>query len=84
MIDAAHWFSKHYLLGIWKEPNYIHLISTADYVAATKAAILSPTASGIYHLGDEGVAYAPTMGDADVDDPYSRMGFRESVAAHRL
>lgn len=55
MIDAAHWFSKHYLLGIWKEPNYIHLISTADYVAATKAAILSPTASGIYHLGDEGV-----------------------------
>lgn len=55
MIDAAHWFSKYYLLGIWKEPNYIHLISTADYVAATKAAILSPTASGIYHLGDEGV-----------------------------
>ena len=55
MIDAAHWFSKYYLLGIWKEPNYIHLISTEDYVAATKAAILSPTASGIYHLGDEGV-----------------------------
>jgi len=55
MIDAAHWFSRHYLLGIWKEPNYIHLISTEDYVAATKAAILSPTASGIYHLGDEGV-----------------------------
>lgn len=55
MIDAAHWFSRHYLLGIWKEPNYIHLISTEDYVAATKAAILSPTASGIYHLGDEGI-----------------------------
>jgi nucleoside-diphosphate-sugar epimerase len=55
MIDAAHWFSRHCLLGIWKEPNYIHLISKDDYVAATKAAILSPTASGIYHLGDEGV-----------------------------
>lgn len=55
MIDAAHWFSRHCLLGIWKEPNYIHLISKDDYVAATKAAILFPTASGIYHLGDEGV-----------------------------
>ena len=30
------------------------------------------------------MADTPTMGDADVDDPYSRMGFRESVTAHRL
>ena len=55
MIDAAHWFSKHWLLGIWKQPNYIHLISTEDYVAATKAAIFSETASGIYHVGDDGI-----------------------------
>lgn len=55
MIDAAHWFSRHWLLGIWKEPNCIHLISKDDYVAATKAAILSSTASGIYHIGDDGV-----------------------------
>ncbi|MFA6745713.1 MAG: NAD(P)-dependent oxidoreductase, partial [Bacteroides graminisolvens] len=27
MIDVAEWFSRHYLLGIWKEPTYIHLIS---------------------------------------------------------
>lgn len=55
MIDAAHWFSRHWLLGIWKEPNSIHLISKDDYVAATKAAIFSSTASGIYHIGDDGV-----------------------------
>ena len=55
MIDAAHWFSRHYLLGIWKEPNHIHLISKDDYVDATKAAIFSPTATGIYHIGDDGV-----------------------------
>ncbi|MCK9156488.1 MAG: NAD(P)-dependent oxidoreductase [Paludibacteraceae bacterium] len=55
MIDAARMFSKYALLGIWKEPNYIHLISTDDYVAATKAAILNPKANGFYPIGDDGV-----------------------------
>ncbi len=53
MIDAAHWFAAHRLLGVWREPTWIHLISTADYLSATKAAILKPGIDGIYHIGDD-------------------------------
>jgi nucleoside-diphosphate-sugar epimerase len=55
MIDTAEWFGKHYLLGIWKKPTYIHLISKADFLSATTAAINSQEAQGIYHIGDEGI-----------------------------
>jgi len=54
MVEAAHWLAKRRLLGIWKEPTEIHLISREDFCAAATAAILSPGAWGIYHLGDEG------------------------------
>jgi len=55
MIDAAEWFGKHYLLGIWKKPTCIHLISKDDFLAATTAAIDNKNAKGIYHIGDEGI-----------------------------
>lgn len=55
MIDAAQWFARHYLLGIWKKPNYIHLISKNDFVDATIAACINPGVKGIYHIGDEGI-----------------------------
>ena len=55
MIDAARWASKHHLLGIWKKPTSIHLISTIDFLNATKNAILNNHVSGVYHLGDEGM-----------------------------
>jgi len=55
MIDTAEWFGRHYLLGIWKKPTYIHLISKDDFLAATVAAIDKENANGIYHIGDEGV-----------------------------
>lgn len=55
MIDAAQWFAKHWLLGVWKKTTYIHLISKDDFVDATIAAILKPDIKGIYHIGDEGV-----------------------------
>jgi len=55
MIDTAEWFGKHHILGIWKKPTYIHLISKDDFLAATTAAIDKEDASGIYHIGDEGV-----------------------------
>jgi nucleoside-diphosphate-sugar epimerase len=55
MIDTAEWFGKHYLLGIWKKPTYIHLISKADFLASAVAAIDNENANGIYHIGDEGV-----------------------------
>lgn len=55
MIDAAQWFARHWLLGVWRKPTYIHLISKTDFADATIAAIVKPNVRGIYHIGDEGV-----------------------------
>jgi nucleoside-diphosphate-sugar epimerase len=54
MIDAARWLAKRRLLGVWKEPTQIHLISKEDFCAACAAAITNQRTSGVYHLGDEG------------------------------
>lgn len=64
MIDGARWFSQHYLLGIWREPTAIHLISVADFTAAMRATVYNPEARGIYHLGDDGVQTLQTFLDA--------------------
>jgi hypothetical protein len=53
MIEAAHWLARRRLLGVWKDPTWIHLISTADYLNAVEAAILKPNVQGIYHVGDD-------------------------------
>lgn len=53
MIDAARWLAQRRLLGVWREPTWFQLISTADYLRATEAAILKPGIQGIYHVGDE-------------------------------
>ena len=55
MIDAGQWFARHWLLGVWKKPTYIHLISKDDFVDATIAAALNPKVKGVYHIGDEGI-----------------------------
>ncbi|WP_108821808.1 NAD(P)-dependent oxidoreductase [Dysgonomonas sp. Marseille-P4361] len=55
MIDAAQWFAKYWLLGVWREFTYIHLISKDDFVEATIAACLKPDIRGIYHIGDDGM-----------------------------
>jgi nucleoside-diphosphate-sugar epimerase len=55
MIDAARRFAKYRILGIWKQPTWIHLISTHDFLESTKQAILKDHIKGIYHLGDDGV-----------------------------
>lgn len=54
MIDAAEWFARRCLLGVWKEPTGIHLISKTDFCRAVVAAIKNEKAVGIYHVGDEG------------------------------
>ena len=54
MIDAAKWFAKRHLLGVWKEDTEIHLISKTDFCRATVAAIKNKNATGVYHVGDEG------------------------------
>lgn len=53
MIEAARWLARRRLLAVWREPTSIHLISTADYLAAAEAAIVKAGAEGIYHVGDE-------------------------------
>lgn len=53
MIDAARWLAERRLLAVWNEPTWIHLLSTADFLTATEAAITLPEAQGIYHVGDE-------------------------------
>jgi nucleoside-diphosphate-sugar epimerase len=53
MVDAARWLAAHRLLGVWREPTSIQLISTVDCMRAIEAAILGAGVSGIYHVGDE-------------------------------
>jgi nucleoside-diphosphate-sugar epimerase len=53
MIDAARWLAKRHLLCVWREPTLMQLVSTADYLGATEAAIFKPGVRGIYHVADE-------------------------------
>jgi nucleoside-diphosphate-sugar epimerase len=53
MVDAARWLAARRLLGVWRPPTSIQLVSAADCARAIEAAILVPSASGIYHVGDE-------------------------------
>ena len=53
MIDAARWLAKRRLLCVWREPTLMQLVSAADYLRATEAAIFNPGVRGIYHVGDE-------------------------------
>ena len=53
MIEAARWLARRRLLCVWREPTLMQLLSTADYLRATEAAILRPDVRGIYHVGDE-------------------------------
>lgn len=54
MIDAARWLAARGLLGVWREPTAIHLISKVDFCEACRAVIEKLDAKGIYHVGDEG------------------------------
>jgi len=53
MIEAARWLARRRLLGVWREPTWIQLLSTDDFLTATEAAVLNPSSRGIYHVGDE-------------------------------
>jgi len=75
MIDAARWFAKYNILGIWKKPTWIHLISTIDFLQATKNAIIKENIKGIYHLGDDG---KQTLQDF-LDDATKIWGYRKPV-----
>jgi nucleoside-diphosphate-sugar epimerase len=53
MIEAARWLARHRLLAVWRQPTTYQLISKVDAMRALEAAIVTPGASGIYHVGDE-------------------------------
>ncbi|MBN1532035.1 MAG: NAD-dependent epimerase/dehydratase family protein [Spirochaetes bacterium] len=55
MIDAARWLSRHCLLGVWRKPTWIHLISKIDFLDSLESAVVKPGIGGIYHVGDEGI-----------------------------
>ncbi|MHB1156408.1 MAG: NAD-dependent epimerase/dehydratase family protein [Phycisphaerales bacterium] len=53
MIDAAAWLSRRGLLGVWRKPTWIHLLSLADFNRCVVSAIERPGVTGIYCLGDD-------------------------------
>ena len=67
MIDAAREFARRRMLGIWRKPNCIHLISLPDFLDAAYAACSKPGIRGIYHVGDAGVQTLREFLDAACD-----------------
>ncbi len=53
MVEAARWLARRRLLGIWKDPTWIHLVATVDYLNAVEAAVFKPDVEGVYHIGDD-------------------------------
>ncbi len=55
MPDAARWFAKRRLLGVWRQPTIIHLISKDDFLEAVRMTSINSETTGIYNIGDEGI-----------------------------
>jgi nucleoside-diphosphate-sugar epimerase len=68
MIEAAHRLLERRLLGVWRRPTWIHLISLPDFLNCVQAAIEGPDVRGIYNLGD--------------DAPLTLQGFLDRAALH--
>lgn len=57
MLDGGRYLMKKRLLGVWKKPTWIHLISLNDFLEAAKQAIIKKDVFGIYQLGDDEPVY---------------------------
>ena len=75
MIDAAKRLMRHGLLGIWRKPTWIHLVSIDDFLSSVKNASVRPGIKGIYHIGDEGVQTLQEF----LDSVAGHWGFRKPV-----
>jgi hypothetical protein len=53
MIEAARWLLARRMLGVWRKPTWIHLLTVPDLLSCITAAIQGDQISGIYNLGDE-------------------------------
>jgi len=67
MIEAARRLMRRRLLHIWRRPTWIHPLALPDFLAATRAAIEAPQASGIYNLADDGPLTLQQFLDAAAD-----------------
>ena len=56
MVRFAKWLAERKLLGVWREPTPIHVLSIEDFNVCCRVAIERPDVQGIYPLGDD----APT------------------------
>ena len=54
MIAFAKQLAQKRLLGVWRQPTPIHLLSIDDFNACCQAAIEKPNVNGMYPLGDDG------------------------------
>jgi nucleoside-diphosphate-sugar epimerase len=64
MIEAARWLARRRLLAVWREPTWIHLVSTVDCLRALESAVSENHVEGIYHVGDEQPVTLQTFLDA--------------------
>lgn len=71
MIDAARWLMRRHLLGVWREPTWIHLLSLPDFLRCVVAAAEGDGVAGIYGLGDE----APLTLQAFLDRAAAHWGY---------
>lgn len=53
MIAFARKLASRYLLGVWRDPTPIHLISIDDFLSCCLAAIKKENVTGIYPIGDD-------------------------------
>ncbi|MEK7817868.1 MAG: NAD-dependent epimerase/dehydratase family protein [Actinomycetota bacterium] len=53
MIESGRWLARNYLLSVWQQPTWIHLLSLPDFLSSVAAAIEGEDVSGVYNLGDE-------------------------------
>jgi len=79
MIEAARWLLARRMLGVWKQPTWIHLLALPDFLACTLAAIEGPDISGIYNLGDD----SPTTLQDFLDSFASYCGYAKPWRAPR-
>lgn len=53
MPDAARWFARRRLLGVWRDPTPIHLVSRTDFLE-TMRVVTENDLHGTFNIGDEG------------------------------
>jgi hypothetical protein len=53
MIEAARWLMRQCLLGVWRQPAWIHRLAMPDFLACVVAGVRQPAMGAIYGSGDE-------------------------------